>query len=211
MALDLYEETLDLLRDFTAAGVPYALVGGIALAIHGVPRATVDIDVLVQAERLSQALESRRRGFIVAAMPMRFSDGMELRRVTRIDADEAITLISSWSMPNSLASGSRGSRRPRIAARDRRFARGLIQMKAAAGRPGPGRHPALAGALTMTGFHAAEAVTARLREAALRSDLRQGSASKVDMSSAAVSERLRQQSALRSASLRWAKSTLLER
>ncbi|MEO8505699.1 MAG: hypothetical protein ABI609_17515 [Acidobacteriota bacterium] len=59
--------------------------------------------------------------------------------------------------------------------------------------------------------YSAQAVTARLREVALRSDLRQGMASKIDMSPAAVSERLRQQAALRSASLRWTKSILRER
>lgn len=137
MGLDLYEETLDLLGDFAAAGVPYALVGGIALAIHGVPRATVDIDVLVQPERVTQALEvAARRGFTVAAMPMRFSDGMELRRVTRIEADEAMTLdlilvdaqlAGVWES-RIQASTDRGS----VSVVSRA---GLIQMKAAAGRP----------------------------------------------------------------------------
>jgi len=47
------------------------------------------------------------------------------------------------------------------------------------------------------------AVSARLREAARLSDLRAGAARKVDMSAAAVTARLRQQSALRTACLRW--------
>ncbi len=47
------------------------------------------------------------------------------------------------------------------------------------------------------------AVSARLREAARLSDLRTGIASKVDMSASAVSARLRQQAALRTACLRF--------
>jgi hypothetical protein len=47
------------------------------------------------------------------------------------------------------------------------------------------------------------AVSARLREASRLSDLRVGAASKVDMTAAAVTARLRQQSALRTACLRW--------
>lgn len=138
MPLDLYEETLALLRDLTAASVPYALAGGVALAIHGFPRATVDIDLLVLPADVDRALAvAGRRGFTVAAVPMRFSDGMELRRVTRIDADgDALTLdlllvagylAEAWESRQSVAT-ERDS--ITVVSRD-----GLIRMKVAAGRP----------------------------------------------------------------------------
>jgi predicted nucleotidyltransferase len=49
----------DAVRSVEAAGVPYALVGGIASAVHGRPRWSDDIDLLVRpvdAERALQAL-----------------------------------------------------------------------------------------------------------------------------------------------------------
>lgn len=40
-----------LLRSLNAHGVEYFLIGGYALAAHGYPRATTDIDVVVPATR----------------------------------------------------------------------------------------------------------------------------------------------------------------
>jgi hypothetical protein len=40
---------LDLLREFIAADVRYLVVGAYALALHGRPRATADLDVWVEA------------------------------------------------------------------------------------------------------------------------------------------------------------------
>ena len=44
-----FEDLKTLLRSFYEHGVEYLLVGGYALAAHGYPRATVDIDVVVPA------------------------------------------------------------------------------------------------------------------------------------------------------------------
>ena len=44
-----FEDLKTLLRSFHEHGVEYLLVGGYALAAHGYPRATVDIDVVVPA------------------------------------------------------------------------------------------------------------------------------------------------------------------
>ncbi len=38
----------DILSAFSAEGVEYLLVGAYALAVHGIPRATGDIDILVR-------------------------------------------------------------------------------------------------------------------------------------------------------------------
>jgi hypothetical protein len=53
----------DLLLELLAAGVEFAVVGAHALALHGVPRATGDLDILVRpsasnAARLVQALHA---------------------------------------------------------------------------------------------------------------------------------------------------------
>jgi hypothetical protein len=93
MALDLFEETTALLAELERHGVPYAVAGALALAIHGVPRATTDIDLLVRAEDAEAALRvASSRGFSVQALPMRFLDGLEVRRSTKVEATEMLTL-----------------------------------------------------------------------------------------------------------------------
>jgi hypothetical protein len=41
---------LSVLRALEAAGVRYALVGGVAINFHGLPRATTDIDIFVSPD-----------------------------------------------------------------------------------------------------------------------------------------------------------------
>ena len=43
---NLYEEFRTVVAALGAAGVPYAVCGGIAMSIHARPRATIDIDLL---------------------------------------------------------------------------------------------------------------------------------------------------------------------
>ncbi len=45
----LFEDALDLLDAFSERGVEYLVVGAHALAVHGIPRATADFDVFVNA------------------------------------------------------------------------------------------------------------------------------------------------------------------
>jgi len=58
----LNEDYRDMLSEFDAAGVEYLLVGGFAVAAHGWPRATGDMDLWVRptpdnARRVMRALE----------------------------------------------------------------------------------------------------------------------------------------------------------
>jgi hypothetical protein len=83
----LYEQLKQLLRALEDRRINYALCGGLALAVHGLPRATVDIDILVQpgdwpaVEALAKKLD-----FTLKAGPMSFSGGaIEIRRVSKID------------------------------------------------------------------------------------------------------------------------------
>jgi hypothetical protein len=93
MGLDLYEELNALLAALGEAEAPYAVAGAVALAIHGAPRATTDIDLLVPAGDLERVQGvARSRGFTVEAMPMRFADGMEMRRSSKIAGEDTLTL-----------------------------------------------------------------------------------------------------------------------
>ena len=53
--MNLFDEFLAIAREFQRAGIPYATVGGVALAIHDEPRFTRDIEILVTPEHLEDA------------------------------------------------------------------------------------------------------------------------------------------------------------
>jgi phosphopantetheine adenylyltransferase len=88
--LDLIAELEALLDAFEADGVHYALCGGLALAVHGHPRATKDIDVLVTADELDKAKTAAKRvGFDVPARKMIFGlragKSREVHRISKIE------------------------------------------------------------------------------------------------------------------------------
>jgi hypothetical protein len=84
--LTLYDELRAVLEALDGAGVDYALVGALAVAAWGAPRATKDIDLLVRREDLPRAMAAvRARGFTLEALPFTFKDGSDLQRVSRVD------------------------------------------------------------------------------------------------------------------------------
>ena len=87
--LDLHDEMALLIRAMDAADIPYALCGGLSMAVHGVPRATIDIDLLVAPDSLDAVLAlAAGRGFTLGAAPRSFAGGaVEIRRVTKIDPE----------------------------------------------------------------------------------------------------------------------------
>ena len=74
--LDLLEEMTQVIATLDERHIDYALVGGLAMAVWGFPRATVDIDVLLPAELLSPCEEvAESLGYVIKARPMSFSSG----------------------------------------------------------------------------------------------------------------------------------------
>jgi hypothetical protein len=68
------------------AGIDYAVCGGWAMAIHGLPRATMDIDLLVLADDVKRIWEiAKGIGFDVEGLPLHFD--IEIRRISKIDAE----------------------------------------------------------------------------------------------------------------------------
>lgn len=59
------------------------------MAIHGVPRATVDIDLLVLSENLEQVWKiAEELGYDVERLPLSFDNGfLEIRRISKIDKE----------------------------------------------------------------------------------------------------------------------------
>lgn len=89
----LLEQLATIIRALDVAGVEYALVGGLAVAVWGAPRATQDIDLLVRPESVDAVVATiEPLGFRFRALPMTFSDGMRLQRVSKIEDGALLTL-----------------------------------------------------------------------------------------------------------------------
>jgi len=92
MALDLIAELEAVVDAFEREGLAYAICGGLALALHGHPRATMDIDLLVPPEQLVAASRvARTLGFNVPARKMTFGlrNGAprEVQRISKLDPE----------------------------------------------------------------------------------------------------------------------------
>lgn len=92
MALDLIAELEAVLDALEAASIEYALCGGLAVAVHGHPRATQDIDLLVRPEDVPRVLAvATSLGFNVPARKMVFRAGKpdenQMQRVSKLDPE----------------------------------------------------------------------------------------------------------------------------
>lgn len=92
---DLYEEFKSIVSALEEQGIDYAVCGGLAMAVHGLPRATVDIDLLILAESLEEAKSVvRGLGYTIEAQPMTFHKGaIEIRRMSKIDPSDGDLLM----------------------------------------------------------------------------------------------------------------------
>lgn len=142
--VDLFAEVVALTAALDAASIDYAICGGVALAVHGAPRATKDIDLLAREVDLPRLREVvRSRGFTIEALPMTFSSsGISICRFTKIEPDGRTLMLDVLLAEGPLESVWQTRARVAFAAieapgsalwvvsRD-----GLITLKLAAGRP----------------------------------------------------------------------------
>jgi hypothetical protein len=83
----LLEEFKSITQALNDAGIEYAVCGGWAMAIHGLPRATIDIDLLIAAEDLGRAWElAKRNDYDVEGLPLNFG-AVEIRRISKVDPE----------------------------------------------------------------------------------------------------------------------------
>lgn len=77
---------ISIVNALKEARISYAICGGLALSIHGYPRFTKDIDLLILPRNIAKAKKTVRKvGFVVEAMPMTFRAGTDAEtRVHRI-------------------------------------------------------------------------------------------------------------------------------
>lgn len=95
--MNLVDELHAIAGALRAAGITYAVCGGIAVTIHGATRTTKDIDVLVAAADVPRALEAvRPLGYLFAALPMTFDAGTErerhVQRVSKLEGQQHLVL-----------------------------------------------------------------------------------------------------------------------
>ena len=86
---DIFDEFQELIKKLNDRQIDYAVCGGWAMAIHGAPRATVDIDLLVETEKLSEVWKiAEDLDYWVEGLPLSFDNGMiEIRRISKIDKE----------------------------------------------------------------------------------------------------------------------------
>ncbi len=143
MALDLIAELEALVDALAVASIEYALCGGLAVAVHGHPRATRDIDLLVQPHDVARiSTIAKALGFDIPSRKMVFRAGKpdehHMQRVSKLDPDthEMLSLDLLFVGPvHQITWDERTvipwrSRNLRIVSRD-----GLATMKRLAGRP----------------------------------------------------------------------------
>lgn len=82
----LLEEFKSITGALNDAGIGYAVCGGWAMAIHGLPRATIDIDFLILADDLERVWQiAKDNEYDVEGLPLHFADGaIEIRRISKV-------------------------------------------------------------------------------------------------------------------------------
>ncbi len=85
----LLDELSQLISAFEENEIEYAVCGGLALTIHGFPRATFDIDILIREESLEKSYEIvKELGYDIRGLDISFKErAVEIRRVSKIDDD----------------------------------------------------------------------------------------------------------------------------
>lgn len=85
--MDLVDELRKLTAGFDEHNIDYALCGGMAMAVYGLARATIDIDLLIPSDSLDQVLSiAETLGYNIRGKDMSFANAtIEIRRVSKID------------------------------------------------------------------------------------------------------------------------------
>lgn len=138
--IDLYTEFYALTDALSAANVPFAVCGGVAVAIHGYPRFTRDIDLLIRPEDEQLALDvAAQRQFLFEGGRLPMGQGVacdwEIVRVSKIVGRDLLALDlllvgpSIQSVWDSRGTASFNGRHIPVVSRE-----GLKQLKLIAGR-----------------------------------------------------------------------------
>ena len=94
--MDLLMELRLLIEKLRRDHLEYALCGGLAMSVYALPRATLDIDLLIKADSLDRVIRAAAElGYTMQAAPMEFKEGkIQIHRVSKQikDSEESIPL-----------------------------------------------------------------------------------------------------------------------
>lgn len=90
----LIEELRSLVEAFNRHEIDFALCGGLAVAAHGLVRATQDIDFLIRGESLDEAyLAAADVGYDIRGLDISIKERtVEIRRVSNVVGEDVISL-----------------------------------------------------------------------------------------------------------------------
>ena len=139
--MNIQQELFLVIDGLRQARIDYALCGGLAVVVHGFPRLTQDIDLLIREQDLDQArITLRSVGYSVETGILSFEAGtpneVRLFRVTKVEGSDNMTLDLVLDTPHLQAVWQD---RERHLIEDRLLQvvsrEGLATMKRMAGRP----------------------------------------------------------------------------
>jgi hypothetical protein len=98
--MNLVEEFVGVVATLQAAKIDFAVCGGFAMAVHGLPRFTQDIDLLVQPADLDSAIAAlKSRDFVFDSGEIPFTK-LTIRRITKIVGPDFLVLdlmiVNDW-------------------------------------------------------------------------------------------------------------------
>lgn len=87
--MDLYKKLGEVIGALVKHEISYALCGGMAMAVYNLPRATIDIDLLIEESTLEQAKKiAKDLGYSKEVGLMEFANGaVKLYRLTMFDPE----------------------------------------------------------------------------------------------------------------------------
>lgn len=137
--MDLVHELRTIVTSLEEQQVDYFLCGGLAMAVHGFARATLDIDLAIRHTDAGAAADIvRSLGYTAAARPMSVAAGStEITRLTKVDPAGDYVSIDSLLLGESFGELWQSAERRqwqhgtiRVASR-----KGLIALKKLRGSP----------------------------------------------------------------------------
>jgi len=134
----LFADFAQVAQTLNEVGLPWVLCGGLAIGVHGFARATKDIDIIVRPEDVDAVKAAVKViGYEFPALPMRFSGGIAIQRVTKIEGSQhriLDCLLSEGPLADIWGHVEKGSH-PKLGVIPVLSKARLIIMKRAAGRP----------------------------------------------------------------------------
>ena len=85
--MDILDELKAVIAKLDQDGIDYALCGGLAMAVYDLPRATLDIDLLIHLDSLFRAKRAvEPLGFTLSGAPMEFHGGqIQIHRLCKVE------------------------------------------------------------------------------------------------------------------------------